>query len=268
MALATAAFLMPLTPTPNPLFPPPLEWEVTISDPFSSNGNGWPTFINKNDNCSVSTLGFQNDALLWSLDAEEGYWCSYYYYPDILSVSDFDTSLDIKRSSGSGKADFGIVFRVNEAGYYIFVISDTTQTFQVRRMLNDASTTLEAWKKEPAISSDGTNRLAVSARGNVFYFYINDTLVDTIEDSEIDSGHIGIISEIYDGGEVSISYDNFLLQGIPSRELVTTLRRCSKSPSPSEFQPSSQGRIDREMKFSLGINHQVYSDREPDRQVT
>jgi hypothetical protein len=66
---------------------------------------------------------------------------------------------------------------------------------------------------EPAINPGEYNHLAVSARGKVLYFYINDTLVSTIENSGTDSGHIGLILKIINGN-VSISYDNFLEQGI------------------------------------------------------
>jgi hypothetical protein len=67
---------------------------------------------------------------------------------------------------------------------------------------------------EPVILTDGYNHLAVSARGPLFYFYINNTLVDTIEDSNLASGQVGIIAEITYGGDVTISFDNFTLHGV------------------------------------------------------
>lgn len=70
------------------------------------------------------------------------------------------------------------------------------------------------WKSDSVIKPDDYNHLAVSARGPIFNFYINDKLVDTVEDSGITSGSIGTILEIYDGGSASISYDNFIVRGI------------------------------------------------------
>lgn len=236
-ASATATLPEPatVTPTPNPLLPAPLNWDVTVSDPFSSNINGWPTLNNVNDNCSVSSLELQNGALLWTLGSLEGNWCSYVYYPGISTVSDFDTSIDVKRSSGSGDADFGIGFRIMDAhNYYFFAIDDATHNFEVRRILNSSLSILVDWKSDPAINPVGNNHLAVYARGNVFYLYINDTLVDTIEDSGIDAGHIGIISEIYNGGNVTISYDNFDLRGTIT---TNTLLEVTHYPSPAKFQP-------------------------------
>jgi WD40 repeat protein len=213
---ATVTLPEPATSAPasQSLGSAPIDWNVIVSDPFSSNENKWPTFNDANDNCSVSSLGLQDDTLLWTLDALEENWCTYVYYADISAVSDFDASIDVKRSAGSGVADFGLGFRfIDGSNYYIFVISDTGR-FEIRRILNGTWLTLEDWKYSQALNLDGYNHLSVSARGSMFYFYINDTLVDTIEDSGIDSGRIGIISEIYNGGSVSISYDNFTLQGI------------------------------------------------------
>jgi hypothetical protein len=124
-------------------------------------------------------------------------------------------AVDVKRSSGTGEDDFGIGFRIIDSdNYYFFVINDMAQNFEIRRNLNNSWSTLEYWKNDSAINPDESNHLAISARGSVFNFFINNTLIDTIEDSGIDSGYIGIVSEIYNGGNVSISYNNFLLHGI------------------------------------------------------
>jgi hypothetical protein len=68
----------------------------------------------------------------------------------------------------------------------------------------------------------------------VFYLYISDTPVDTIEDSEMDAGLIGKISEIYNGGSVTISYDNIDLRGTTT---ANTLLEGTHYPSPAKFQP-------------------------------
>jgi hypothetical protein len=123
-AAATLSEPATLTPTPNPLLPAPLKWDVIVSDPFTSNVNRWPTLNNANDNCSVSSMELQNSALLWTLDALKGNWCTYVYYPGVLSVSDFDTNIEVKRNSGSGEAGFGIGFRIIDAdNYYAFFIN-------------------------------------------------------------------------------------------------------------------------------------------------
>lgn len=202
-------------PTPSSPTLAPLNWNVNISDPFSSNVNRWPKLYNENDGCSVSSLNIENGSMLWTLDALDQNFCGYVYYPGISPVSDFDTTMDIQRSSGAGEADFGIGFRIiNSDNYYIFVINDISQSFEVRRILNNTWLTLEDWKYASAINPVGNNHLAVSARGPVFNFYINDSLVDTLEDPGILHGFIGVISEIYNGGNVSISYDNFLVHGM------------------------------------------------------
>jgi hypothetical protein len=214
---ATATHPIPATsvPTSTVFVPAPLDWNVSVSDIFSSNVNGWPTLNNSNDGCSVSSMNIQSGVLLWTLDAIDNNGCGYVYYPRTPLVSDFDTSMDVTRSSGTGDSDYGIGFRIiNADNYYIFVVNDMAQNFTVRRILNNAWSTLIDWKYNTAINSNGSNHLTVSGRAQIFNFYINDKQVGTINDSGIASGHIGIISEIFNGGNISISFDNFVLHGI------------------------------------------------------
>jgi len=204
-----------LVPTPNSIDPMPLDWNVNISDGFSSNDNGWPTLSDSNDGCSVSNMNIQNGALVWTLDSLNNNGCGYVYYAGLPPVSDFDISLDVKRNSGIGEAEFGIGFRILDAdNHYSFVINDATGNFKVRRIQYGSTSTLVDLKFDPVINSDGYNRLAVSARGAVFHFYVNNKLVDTIKDSGFTSGRTGIIAETYNGAVVSVSYDNFVLHGI------------------------------------------------------
>jgi len=199
----------------NTQAPAPLQWDDTISDPLSSNVNGWPTWNDQGNQWCTTSLNFQDGSLLWTLQATPNNGCINYAYPDNSLVSDFDTALDVKRSSGDGRADFGIGFRISDSyNYSAFVINDADKNFEIRRLQNNSWSTVENWKSASAIKSTGYNHLAISARGKDIYFFINNTLVDKIEDSGIASGNIGIISEVYDGENVSISYENFLLNGI------------------------------------------------------
>ena len=214
---ATATHPIPATslPTSTAFVPLPLDWNVSVSDIFSSNVNSWPTLNKSNDGCSISSISIQTGTLLWTVDGIDSNNCGYVYYPGIPSISDFDTSFDVKGSSVAGDADFGIGFRILDAdNYYTFVINDASRYFSVRRIRYNVWSTLVDWKYDTVINSAGYNHLAISARGSTFAFYINDTLVSTIADSAISSGYIGIISEIYNGNNVSISFDNFVLHGI------------------------------------------------------
>jgi hypothetical protein len=84
----------------------------------------------------------------------------------------------------------------------------------------------------------------------VFYLYINDTRVNTIEDSGMDAGLIGIISEIYNGGSVTISYDNIDLRGTTT---ANTLLEGTHSPSPAKFQPGGSSRSTYTCAFKTSV---------------
>jgi len=218
LALVTHTIPMPFlfdpTGTPTATGSPPPVWDVNLSDDFTSNIHRWSTYENVDDGCSINSLNVQDGILLWSLQAFPENICGYIQNPDMQAVTDFEVSLDVQRISGSGEAAFGIGFRIlDENNFYSFVISDTAQRFEIRRLLNNSWKTLEDWKTDPVIQPTGSNHLAISASDNVFYFYINDRLVDTIEDAGISSGYIGVVSEVFDEKNISISYDNFVVNG-------------------------------------------------------
>lgn len=195
--------------------PAALDWNVNVSDNFTSNTRGWPRLNNSDDGCSVLNMNVQSGSLVWDLKPLGDNECGYVFYPGISSVSDFDVSMDAMRRSGTGEVAFGLGFRiVNAENHYSFIINDAARNYTVKRIQNNFSSSVIDWTYDPVIRGDGYNSLTVMARGSAIYFYINDKLMGSMEDAEIPSGFIGIIAETFNGGEVSVSFDNFVLHGI------------------------------------------------------
>jgi hypothetical protein len=202
------------TSTSTPIILAPLKLtNLLIRDDLSSNRNGWPTWNYAKDGCSDNGLSFQNNGLVWQISAIDNYSCSYFMYPGFTNVSDFDVSIDIERSSGSGKSDAGLAFRVLDGdNYYIFTVDDANQNFDVRiNQKPRGISTLIFSTYVQEIQPKAANRLAISARGSQFTFSINNKVVAKLTDTNFSSGSIGLIADVYDGGSITAKNSNFEL---------------------------------------------------------
>jgi hypothetical protein len=190
-------------------------FDLNILDDFSENVNGWPTLNNEWDGYSTQDLNLQNGELFWHINCSNGDGCYYYYFPDTPSLSDFDVSVDIKRTIHPANGGFfGIVFRFqDDQNYYLFAVDDSSQNFLVWSNQHNWTTMHVEWTYKGVIRNSGVNRLAVSARGTTFTFYINDTKVATTEIIGISSGNIGIVAQVDGAEDMSMIYDNFELLG-------------------------------------------------------
>jgi hypothetical protein len=202
-----------LVRTSTPLLLAPLKLNnLLIRDDLSSNRNGWLTWIYRKDGCSNNGLSFQDGGLVWQISALDNNSCIYAMYPSFTYVSDFDVSIDIVRSSGSGNSDAGLIFREIDGGnYYNFVVDDASQNFTVRINQKGDFRTLIDWTYVEEIQMRAANRLAISARSSQFTFIINNKVVATLTDTNFSSGSIGLIADVYEGGSTTAKNSNFEL---------------------------------------------------------
>ena len=69
------------------------------------------------------------------------------------------------------------------------------------------------WTPTDAFDPDDTVKLAVTAIGTEFTFRINDVLVDTIQESRLKSGYMGVGADATYPNYAVFEYDNFDLIG-------------------------------------------------------
>jgi hypothetical protein len=88
---------------------------------------------------------------------------------------------------------FGFVFRVNPnfmAQYYQFVITPNGYETMWYGNNNEVRQ-LYDWKPSPQFKAGETMHLKMMAVGDQFSFYLNDTLINKVQDANLKSGWIG-----------------------------------------------------------------------------
>ncbi len=184
-------------------------WPVVVSDDFSANVNDW--LIGKGDDeYSVNELRIVSGKYRWEMKAKQGF--HYRQWPRTGSVSDLSLSVDIRQVSGPDGADYGLVFRDTDDGFYAFSISNTGY-FSVQLFSNGVWTPLIDWTTTSTIRPGDVNRLAVVAEGAHLVFFVNDQYVAEVDDDHLSSGMVGVAVDLFDPGDEAVfEFDNFELR--------------------------------------------------------
>jgi hypothetical protein len=187
----------------------PNQEQVLLDDNFDSNANQW-TEGSYDDEYGKTTFVI-NGKYVWDIVAKKGVnqksWAE-----KAPMVKDFISSVDAIHVSGAENASYGILFRIKDTNnLYYFAISDLGY-YYVGSLTDGKWTTLINWTETTLIHVNASNALKVIGIGDELTFYINDTVVDRIQDNAHAEGTSGIGIELYDTGDKShFEFDNFIL---------------------------------------------------------
>ncbi|MBV9227913.1 MAG: protein kinase [Chloroflexi bacterium] len=164
-----------------------------VSDPLKTPDNyGW-----SHTNDSAGQCNFVDGAYHAQVQMGNTYAC----YASATNFTDFAFQVEVTIISGSSG---GIAFRVptsgNFAGYFFYVNADGT--YNVVKYTDggngNASTRTTLLGGSSSAIHSGLNQMnlvAVVARGNSFYFYVNKQYVNTVSDDSYKAGEIGISAD-------------------------------------------------------------------------
>jgi hypothetical protein len=114
---------------------------------------------------------------------------------------------------GTGKYEYGIVFRANTEGtlYYVFTVTNDGR-YNVSKYQNDKYTDLIPYTNSPLVNTgdDSSNTFKVVTRGSRFDFYLNDEFLNTVTDTTISGGVAGLF--FYNAeAETEVGFDQFTI---------------------------------------------------------
>lgn len=97
-------------------------------------------------------------------------------------------------NKGSGKYEYGVVFRGNTDGtaYYVFTVTQDGK-YNVARYQNEKYTDLIPYTASPIVKTGtGANHFKIITRGDRFDFYLNDQYLGNVTDAALPRGIIGL----------------------------------------------------------------------------
>ncbi|HEY4688535.1 MAG TPA: extracellular solute-binding protein, partial [Anaerolineae bacterium] len=207
VARARGVSLVAASPAPKPTAAPTLSsWRIVLSDAFSTDSHRW-LVGEYNDDYVKGSRSISAGKYRWDYQAKQG--VTWYVEADTESMSSLYLTVDAQQVGGSASSEYGLVFRANTAGYYLFSIqSDLFYGFS--RWSQNQWTTLIPGATSTAIEPGKVNQLRVIAEGSHFTFFINGQYVAEADDDQLPSGNVGVATGIsYDGQSAVFEFDNF-----------------------------------------------------------
>lgn len=188
-------------------------WPIILEDTFDSPLNGWPE-NERDDPLAKMHWDFINGKYRWAAQAKEGFvwWAT----PEIDELEDFLTSTSITQLEGPADAEYGMIFRRTSDGeYYLFELRESGE-YALFLFWQDNWWTLIDWMPIDTFQTGTENRIDILALDDLYYFYINNKLVDQYQDQRLPTGQVGLLVGLSNGGDQGIwEIDNFTLRTPP-----------------------------------------------------
>ncbi|MCP4140518.1 MAG: hypothetical protein GY755_09555 [Chloroflexi bacterium] len=130
--------------------------------------------------------------------------------------SDFVFEVDATQVTGPDHNLYGVMLRYNDVtkDYYYFGVSGEGNYTLVYDNLDidEPTTKLVHWKHSSAINTGAsTNHIKAVLIGDSIALYVNDQLLETVQDAHVSSGTVGFIVSTSDKGGSHIKFDNVVV---------------------------------------------------------
>ncbi|MCP4426484.1 MAG: hypothetical protein GY803_18480 [Chloroflexi bacterium] len=129
--------------------------------------------------------------------------------------SDFVLEVDATQLAGDLESSYGILFRKNGDQFYRFNITGSG-LFVMERHNADGTWTrfFEDWRDALAVKQGlgATNRLKVTARGGDLSFYVNDQLLQQVNDGSYADGQIALVAGTFGQPGLQVAFDNVVVR--------------------------------------------------------
>ena len=186
------------------------KWPLVVQEKFANDQRNW-TIGKDNNNLAIEDLSISGNKYTWKMTSKKG--MGSFSFPDMPTLSDVFVSVDLKMAAASGNSadQAGIIFHHSQAenSFYFFGVNPGG-TYSLRMYDGSGWNDLIPLADTTLLKPDQVNRLAVSMQDGRILLVINDTLVDSYEDSSLSEGTAGL--GLYldaPGEEVTFVFSNF-----------------------------------------------------------
>ena len=186
-----------VTPTANTY--PPGGATLVLNDPMSDNSKGykWDEATGSRPGTSndTSSCGFSGGAYHVSETQKGGLFCSPEAQDLVFGNLAFEAEISILKGDSAG-----VVIREDQsrdAGYTFFVDTQGNYTLQMSDAVNNANNKTLRSGTNAAINhgTNAINLIALVANGSTISAYVNNTFIDSVQDSTFANGQIGVYGQ-------------------------------------------------------------------------
>ena len=190
--------------TPPPNLPGLLPYgDRVLEDNFVNNDLGWDAF-----NGQEGSTGLENEAFKIQV---KSHFAEIWANPKSDMIIPANVIVEAQAlNAGSKDNTYGLICRyVDAENFYFFVISSDGY-YGIGKARNGQHNLINRTEMPPseAFDGDAMNNLRAECTGSRLAFYVNGTLLDVQNDSDLTQGSVGLIAGSY-AEEVTVYFDNF-----------------------------------------------------------
>jgi hypothetical protein len=177
---------------------------VLFSDDFSSTRSGWDRSVVDEGYTDYSdgtyTIGVT--AAQYDLWANPG-----------QNFTDVSVEVDATLVSGTEVNDFGMLCRYVDADNFYYAEATSDGYYAIGKNIGGTPQTItDGFPATDLVNAGNTsNHLRFDCVGSTLSLYINGTLAESVTDSDLSSGDVGLIAGTFETGGVEIAFDNFVV---------------------------------------------------------
>jgi len=180
--------------------------KVLFQDDFSDEQSGWLIGSSVYDLKAYSPEGFMilvnaPHTKSWSLPG--------------MRFSDISLSVTARKLAGPENNSFGVLCRFQDShNYYSFLVGSDGY-YGVVKVLNGTETLLGSPVMDYSVDIlpfDAENNITAECSGDTLSLTVNDTLLISVQDSDLSYGDVGLVVESRDEGDLAMLFNNFLVE--------------------------------------------------------
>lgn len=130
-------------------------------------------------------------------------------------LADFTLEVDGRILSGSPQSSYGVLFRMQgpEQFYRFEITGDGTYILERHEEGGNRALFMGDWRDTEAINQglNVVNRLGVEAQGSQISLYVNDVLIEQVNDDLYPSGFVALDAGTFDMAPVQVAFDNLVI---------------------------------------------------------
>lgn len=209
LALAALVAATACEDTTSKSAPQVTDSDLLFGDDFGSESSG--AWILEGDEFGSTTI--QDDRLV--IDVAQASSLQYTALDEPV-FTDFDLVVETQLIEGGSEATYGLLYRMaGPEQFYRFELTGDGRYVIERR---DAGGTwqrlVSGWQESPAIMKGrgAMNKLRVKAEGPTMAFYINDQLLEEVQDSNYSGGKIALDAGTFGDQRTIVAFDNLAIR--------------------------------------------------------
>ena len=203
--LLSASFLLTscLPAAPTQSIPVANPGDVLYQENFANNTTGWDRVLNDGGIMDYDSGGYrmlvkQPKMNFWSTPGK--------YFGDVRIEA------DVTKLNGPDENRTGLICRYRNGNYYFFIISND-RYYAIGKFTGGQAILLgqESMVQSESIKTDEMNHMRADCVGNTLTFYVNFNSVASVQDSDFQTGDIGLLEGTFTEPGVDVLCQNFVV---------------------------------------------------------